>query len=123
MRDAVLLVFANKQDLPNAMTAAEVTEKLGLHNLRNRQWIGYRARSPARNSDGRRPSPPDAHIAFWRTAVIKTSPRNTYIVVTPVLAVSPFFSGEGHQEPNFCTPRDQLLHRIPPHSKEKAEKK
>merc|ERR1719449_222583 len=34
MRDAVLLVFANKQDLPNSMTAAEVTEKLGLHNLR-----------------------------------------------------------------------------------------
>merc|ERR1712146_399637 len=28
MRDAVLLVFANKQDLPNAMTAAEITEKL-----------------------------------------------------------------------------------------------
>jgi len=39
MRDAVLLVFANKQDLPNAMTAAEVTEKLGLHNLRSRQWF------------------------------------------------------------------------------------
>merc|ERR1711870_182271 len=39
MRDAVLLVFANKQDLPNAMTAAEITEKLGLHNLRNRQWF------------------------------------------------------------------------------------
>merc|ERR1712064_190048 len=35
MRDAVVLVFANKQDLPNAMTAAEVTEKLGLHNLRH----------------------------------------------------------------------------------------
>merc|ERR1719440_2355226 len=30
MRDAVLLVFANKQDLPGAMDAAEVTEKLGL---------------------------------------------------------------------------------------------
>merc|ERR1711861_122225 len=28
MRDAVLLVFANKQDLPNAMTTTEVTEKL-----------------------------------------------------------------------------------------------
>ncbi|CAE7656822.1 ARF1 [Symbiodinium necroappetens] len=39
MRDAVLLVFANKQDLPNAMTAAEVTEKLGLQNLRHRQWF------------------------------------------------------------------------------------
>merc|ERR1712087_566259 len=33
MRDAALLVFANKQDLPNAMPAAEVTEKLGLHNM------------------------------------------------------------------------------------------
>jgi len=39
MKDAVVLVFANKQDLPNAMTAAEITEKLGLHNLRNRQWF------------------------------------------------------------------------------------
>merc|ERR1712008_601758 len=39
MANAALLVFANKQDLPNAMTAAEVTEKLGLHNMRNRQWF------------------------------------------------------------------------------------
>merc|ERR1712159_663507 len=40
MRDAVLLVFANKQDLPNAMPAAEVAEKLGLNSLRNRQqWF------------------------------------------------------------------------------------
>ena len=38
LRDAVLLVLANKQDLPSAMTAAEVTQKLGLHTLRNRQW-------------------------------------------------------------------------------------
>jgi len=38
MRDAVVLVFANKQDLPNSMPAAEVTEKLGLHDMRNRQW-------------------------------------------------------------------------------------
>merc|ERR1712176_756316 len=35
MRDALLLVFANKQDLPNAMPAAEVTQKLGLHNMQN----------------------------------------------------------------------------------------
>merc|ERR1712149_145637 len=39
MRDAVLLVFANKQDLPNAMPAAEITDKLGLHNLRQRKWF------------------------------------------------------------------------------------
>lgn len=39
LRDALLLVFANKQDLPNAMNAAEITDKLGLHNLRQRQWF------------------------------------------------------------------------------------
>jgi len=38
LRDAVILIFANKQDLPNAMTAAEITDKLGLNNLRNRNW-------------------------------------------------------------------------------------
>lgn len=38
LRDALLLVFANKQDLPNAMNAAEITDKLGLHSLRQRQW-------------------------------------------------------------------------------------
>merc|ERR1712072_930158 len=39
MHNAALLVFANKQDLPNSMTAAEVTEKLGLNGMRNRQWF------------------------------------------------------------------------------------
>ncbi|XP_063928999.1 ADP-ribosylation factor 2 isoform X2 [Zophobas morio] len=38
LRDAVLLVFANKQDLPNAMTAAELTDKLNLNQLHNRRW-------------------------------------------------------------------------------------
>ena len=38
LRESVLLVFANKQDLPNAMSAAEMTDKLGLHGLRHRQW-------------------------------------------------------------------------------------
>eukprot|EP01060_Flectonema_neradi_P014942 TRINITY_DN21634_c0_g1_i2.p1 TRINITY_DN21634_c0_g1~~TRINITY_DN21634_c0_g1_i2.p1 ORF type:complete len:201 (+),score=41.92 TRINITY_DN21634_c0_g1_i2:60-605(+) len=38
LRDAVLLVFANKQDLPHAMSTAEVTDKLGLHSLRQREW-------------------------------------------------------------------------------------
>ena len=39
LRDAVLLVFANKQDLPNAMSAAEITDKLGLHSIRQRHWF------------------------------------------------------------------------------------
>ncbi|KAL6139092.1 hypothetical protein ACLB2K_064369 [Fragaria x ananassa] len=38
LRDAVLLVFTNKLDLPNAMNAAELTKKLGLHSLRERHW-------------------------------------------------------------------------------------
>ncbi|NWH47199.1 ARF4 factor, partial [Fregata magnificens] len=36
LRDAVLLLFANKQDLPNAMAISEMTDKLGLQSLRNR---------------------------------------------------------------------------------------
>ena len=38
LRDAVLLVFANKQDLPHAMNPAEITDKLGLHNMKSRNW-------------------------------------------------------------------------------------
>eukprot|EP01012_Entosiphon_sulcatum_P018399 TRINITY_DN2313_c0_g1_i1.p1 TRINITY_DN2313_c0_g1~~TRINITY_DN2313_c0_g1_i1.p1 ORF type:complete len:192 (-),score=59.54 TRINITY_DN2313_c0_g1_i1:58-606(-) len=39
LRDAVLLVFANKQDLPNAMSTAEVTDKLALRSLQSRTWF------------------------------------------------------------------------------------
>merc|ERR1712072_871371 len=42
MKDAVLLVFANKQDLPNAMSTSEVADKLALHSApacRGRQWF------------------------------------------------------------------------------------
>ena len=38
LRDAILLVFANKQHLPNAMAVDEVTERSGLNQLRNRKW-------------------------------------------------------------------------------------
>jgi len=38
LRDAVLLVFANKQDIQYAMSASDITEKLGLHALRSRNW-------------------------------------------------------------------------------------
>mmetsp|Transcript_73733 Transcript_73733/g.194452 ORF Transcript_73733/g.194452 Transcript_73733/m.194452 type:complete len:183 (+) Transcript_73733:59-607(+) len=39
MRGAALLVLANKQDLPNAMKTAELSQKLGLHELRGRDWF------------------------------------------------------------------------------------
>merc|ERR1712087_573706 len=38
LRGAAVLVFANKQDLPNAMNTAEITDKLGLNSLRQRNW-------------------------------------------------------------------------------------
>ncbi|XP_043835023.1 ADP-ribosylation factor 4-like [Dromiciops gliroides] len=36
--ETVLLLFANKQDLPNAMAISEMTDKLGLQSLRSRTW-------------------------------------------------------------------------------------
>ncbi|KAM9352564.1 ADP-ribosylation factor 4-like [Symphorus nematophorus] len=39
LREAVLLVFANKQDLPNALSVSELTDKLSLQSLRNRSWF------------------------------------------------------------------------------------
>jgi len=38
MRNSIILVFANKQDMKGAMTPAEVCEALGLFSLRNRRW-------------------------------------------------------------------------------------
>lgn len=39
MKDAVILVYANKNDLPNVMDINEITEKLGLHKLKDRNWF------------------------------------------------------------------------------------
>ena len=52
MKDSLLLVFANKQDLPNAMNAAEITDKLGLHGLRQRTWYIQVCRPRVRCSVG-----------------------------------------------------------------------
>lgn len=38
LRNSVLLVFANKQDLPNSMSTAELTDKLKLNTMKNRKW-------------------------------------------------------------------------------------
>ena len=38
MKEALLLVFANKQDIPGAMTPTEVTERLRLAQLKERMW-------------------------------------------------------------------------------------
>uniref|UniRef100_A0A1Y1N836 ADP-ribosylation factor n=1 Tax=Photinus pyralis TaxID=7054 RepID=A0A1Y1N836_PHOPY len=38
LKDAALLVWANKQDLPHAMSLAQIASKLQLHDLRDRRW-------------------------------------------------------------------------------------
>jgi len=50
LRDALVLIFANKQDLPNAMSANEITDKLGLHSVRQRDW--YIQATCATSGDG-----------------------------------------------------------------------
>ena len=54
LREAIVLVFANKQDLPNAMSAAEITDKLGLNSLRGRDWCVHISREE-RGSESREP--------------------------------------------------------------------
>lgn len=38
LSNAVLLVFANKQDLPNALEPSKIIQKLDLKNITDRQW-------------------------------------------------------------------------------------
>ena len=37
-RGVPILVFANKQDLPQAMSTSKIVDTLGLHNLRGHKW-------------------------------------------------------------------------------------
>lgn len=38
LKDAALLVFANKQDQPGALTASEVSQDLKLVDMKDRSW-------------------------------------------------------------------------------------
>ena len=42
LKKAVLLVFANKQDLPGACSETEVSKHLGLSALKNRTWTIFK---------------------------------------------------------------------------------
>lgn len=39
LKDAVLLVYANKQDITGAMQPPEMTDRLGLQTIRGRTWF------------------------------------------------------------------------------------
>jgi hypothetical protein len=50
LRDSLLLVYLNKQDLPHAMDHSSCIAKLGLDTLKGRTW--YAQPAVARNGDG-----------------------------------------------------------------------
>ncbi|KAG0325759.1 hypothetical protein BGZ99_000204 [Dissophora globulifera] len=50
LSDSLLLILANKQDLGEAMSAAEITDQLALHSLRGRSW--YIQAACAASGDG-----------------------------------------------------------------------
>uniref|UniRef100_A0A0E0I989 Uncharacterized protein n=1 Tax=Oryza nivara TaxID=4536 RepID=A0A0E0I989_ORYNI len=42
LKGAVVLVYANKQDLPGALDDAAITESLELHKIKSRQWAIFK---------------------------------------------------------------------------------
>ena len=42
LRNALVLVYANKQDIAGALTEAQVAEGLGLHDIKNRDWAIFK---------------------------------------------------------------------------------
>lgn len=66
LRDAVLLVFANKQDLPNAITVSELAERLGLHSLRSRK-VSNHSRFKSEDFIELWWSSPESHTPFLST--------------------------------------------------------
>lgn len=69
LRNSCVLVFANKQDLKNALTAAELSEALALHSITTHNWhIQVRF-----------------HFCVFRTVKIRRLPYLTVILSTHAL--------------------------------------
>ncbi|KAL3586321.1 hypothetical protein D5086_013188 [Populus alba] len=73
LRGAVVLIYANKQDLPGALDDAAVTEALELHKIKNRQWAIFK--TSAVKGEGL------FEGLDWRgTLVTGTNPFNFYVI-------------------------------------------
>ncbi|KAH8832853.1 ADP-ribosylation factor, Arf family Arf1 [Flagelloscypha sp. PMI_526] len=79
LQDAILLIFANKQDLPNALSAGELTDALGLKTITNKPW--YIQATSATTGDG-------LFEGFeWLAKTLKNQPSNAVnlsVITTPV---------------------------------------
>uniref|UniRef100_A0A7S3VGK6 Uncharacterized protein n=1 Tax=Dunaliella tertiolecta TaxID=3047 RepID=A0A7S3VGK6_DUNTE len=42
LKDSLILVYANKQDLPGALSDAQIAEGLGLYSIKNRTWAIFK---------------------------------------------------------------------------------
>eukprot|EP00818_Percolomonas_sp_WS_P010978 CAMPEP_0117456432 /NCGR_PEP_ID=MMETSP0759-20121206/11874_1 /TAXON_ID=63605 /ORGANISM="Percolomonas cosmopolitus, Strain WS" /LENGTH=120 /DNA_ID=CAMNT_0005249771 /DNA_START=546 /DNA_END=908 /DNA_ORIENTATION=+ len=42
LKDSILMVFANKQDLSGALDEKEISERLGLSKIKNRTWTIFK---------------------------------------------------------------------------------
>ena len=49
LKDAAILVFANKMDLPQAMTVPQISEALGLTQITDRKWYVQASSAPLGN--------------------------------------------------------------------------
>ena len=49
LKDAAILVFANKMDLPHAMSVPQISEALGLTKITDRKWYVQASSAPLGN--------------------------------------------------------------------------
>lgn len=50
LKNSILMIFANKQDMENPLTPAEISKTLGLCSLKNRTWSIFK--TSAINGEG-----------------------------------------------------------------------
>merc|ERR1719470_223490 len=90
LREAVLLIFANKQDLPNAMNAAEITDSLHLVDQDRLGWWLAERQLPSGGLNGRPEKLPDVCYSWWVLASLAILGRIHWVdkdkLVTFILA-------------------------------------
>lgn len=75
LKDAVLLVFANKQDLPNALSVSELTDKLGLHALRSRTVSNLSRKRSLHQKKERKKNKTKARLELFSQSQIISPPQ------------------------------------------------
>ena len=112
LKDAVLTVFANKQDLPTATPADVVAEKLGLSGLKSRQWAIFKtsalkgdgARRPTVPRRARRPHRGLLSVRFPRGRAVRRARLAGDCAQGPMRAARPCAGHPLVEPPSVCAP-------------------